>query len=253
MRLLADSWADPDLKSRILGPNTNIMTILTEKPYNFKSPWPLIKVKLIQSNEITWLPMDASGWICPNDYFVIYLPDKPSNIKGVDQKDDVRALANYYQIFPTLLGIENPDAVCPKDGIPAKTPDLGIDPGPFLEFGGVTLRALALAWKNGSFFNELTNNNLNTDYDATPILSKYLGFTNPWNFKLQFKKSTKDNPNDEGKFFEWDLKMKCWKSGNLPQTIVKMHYPDMPEDQKDYWPIALTSYNNTGPAYPFTC
>jgi hypothetical protein len=31
-----------------------------------------------------------------------------------------------------------------------------------------------------------------------------------------------------------------------------LNYPVAPE-QQDMWAIALTSYNNTGDAYPFTC
>jgi len=242
MRLLAEAWSDKELERELLK-SDDIMEILNnvKKPYYFSSPWPHIKVQLIKRDEVKWDPMATAGWICPNDYFIINLPTQ-NEAKGYE----VQALAAYYQEFPTLLGVnKKPDENNKKDSVPYSVggaiADLGIDPTPFLEFGGVTLRALALAWKNtdpNNFRNELFNNNLD---DATPVLSKYLGFNNPWNFMLQFVESSE---------FTWDKDNHKWI--HIPQNIIKMHYPPKPE-KDEYMPIALTSYNNTGPAYPFTC
>lgn len=245
MRLLAEAWSDKEFEKILFKPETDIMEILSEEPYHFHSPWPYIKVQLIKSDEVKWDPMNTAGWICPNDYFIINLPTQ-NEVKG----HEVQALAAYYQEFPTLLGVnKNPDKKKKKDSMPyhveGAIADLGIDPTPFLEFGGITLRALALAWKDKDnspgpniFRNELYNKNLD---DATPVLSKYLGFNNPWNFKLQFVESTE---------FKWNSKKLKWDK--IPHNLVKMHYPPKPE-KDEYMPIALTSYNNTGPAYPFTC
>jgi ribosomally synthesized peptide (two-chain TOMM family) len=42
-----------------------------------------------------------------------------------------------------------------------------------------------------------------------------------------------------------------WKYPH-PTNMIVLNYPEWPENSA-LWPIALTSYNNTGDAYPFTC
>jgi len=233
MRLLAESWVDESFKTKLLQAE-DIMELLradSSKPYYYDSPWEYIKVKLIASDYIKWLPMETAGWISPDDYFIINIPSRPDH----DQR--VQALAAYYQHFPTFLGKTKQRKDGHNESFNSAIADLGIDPTPFLEFGGITLRTIALAWHNPGFLGELTM----AGKDATPVLSKYFGFNNTWNFNLQFVEASK---------FKWEEKNQEWE--NIPQNIVMMHYPPKPEEEI-YWPIALTAYNNTGPAYPFTC
>lgn len=194
-------------------------------------------------NPTEWEPMEAAGWIGENDTFEIMLPALPS--KNV--QDQALALASYYNLFPTLLGnlVSNApqrqsleaETSTTKSVTAVLAQDLGVDPGPFLEFGGVTLRAIAVAWKSKQIMKEL----LHAGDDATPVLSRYLGYNNPWNFNIRFKHDDR---------FTWNSEQMCWD--NVPKNKIELYYPQRPDDER-YHAIALTSYNNTGPAYPFTC
>ena len=42
------------------------------------------------------------------------------------------------------------------------------------------------------------------------------------------------------------------KNGFVTVNGIRLNYPTAPVEV-ELRPIALTSYNNTGPAYPFTC
>lgn len=228
LRAIAESWKDPFFKEKLLNAD-DIQEILQNAPYSFVSPWKQVKIRLVDDSNTVWEPVETAGWVGANDSFVISIPGKPH------QKDQqVQALAAYYQIFPDLFGTQQTVSSGPV--IEAALPvDLGTSPEPFLEFGGVTLRALALAWENERFLIELTDPSL---IDATPVLSKYLGYNNPWNFNIRFISTD----------FGWDGKN--WTK--IPKNVVELHYPRKPAEER-FQPIALTSYNNTGPAYPFTC
>lgn len=250
LRAIADAWKDKTdtIKNKLIDGNTDLLGYLKDN-YRLHSPWKNITLQLLEvfedeneNQKPEWKQMEASGWVGPNDRFIINIPDKPG-----DPNQQVQALAAYYQIFPTLFGIsKKTDMIVIAAALPQ---DLGVDQKPFLEFGGVTLRAIALAWVDGGFLNELTNPDL---VDATPVLSRYLGYTNPWNFRIKFVV----HPD-----FVWhgetrENKIPMWNDGQkdnpIPKNIIQLHYPTRPADSK-FWPIALTSYNNTGPAYPFSC
>jgi ribosomally synthesized peptide (two-chain TOMM family) len=241
LRAIADAWKDTTdtIKNTLIDSNTDLIDYL-KKNYGLHSPWESITLQLFEffedeneNQKPEWKPMETAGWVGPNDRFIIHIPGKPD-----DPNQQVQALAAYYQLFPTLFGY--------KKLIGAGQPeDLGVDQKPFLEFGGVTLRAIALSWLDDDFLNELTHPTL---ADATPVLSRYLGYTNPWNFRIKFKV----HPD-----FVWlaetpENKIPMWKDAQIPKNIIQLHYPTRPAESK-FWPIALTSYNNTGPAYPFSC
>jgi len=251
LRVIADAWKDTTdtIKDKLLDGNTDLLKYLKAN-YGLNSKWDNVILQLFEffedENERQkpeWKPMETAGWVGPNDRFIINIPGKPG-----DSNQQVQALAAYYQKFPTLFGIINKKT--DPDTLAAALPqDLGVDQKPFLEFGGVTLRAIALAWVNDDFLNELTNP---TIADAAPVLSRYLGYTNPWNFRIKFVV----HPD-----FVWhgetrENKIPMWNDGQkdnpIPKNIIQLHYPTRPADSK-FWPIALTSYNNTGPAYPFSC
>lgn len=212
-----------------------------------------IRVFDVEDNPTKWDLKDGVGWTGSNDFFIIHLPKGPAKQKEHAPKENAIYLAEYYHKFPTFFGVQNDvnhtgfQAVAHEDRNDvlnqALQTDLGVSPGPFLDFGGVILRALALAWQRDDVFDELTDPKM---IDATPVLSKYLGYNNPWNFNLRFIKSESitlihDNSSDAN----------TWE--NPPQNIVLLHYPCRPKEKADLYPMALASYNQTGPAYPFTC
>ena len=79
------------------------------------------------------------------------------------------------------------------------------------------------------------------------MLSQWLGYNNPFNFFLRFSTNSA---------LSWDSAKGQWNLNNADGSLIKnaivLNYPNPPEENK-LWPIALTSYNNTGSAYPFTC
>ena len=224
---IADSWANDEIRDKLVNAN-DILPILNSD-YRFDSPWKCVELHIVddEDQKTEWKPAETAGWIGANDEFILNVPNIP------EQNQQVQALTAYYEIFPTLFGSQKTKD--PEDKHPLPT-ELGANAGPFLEFGGVNLRAIALAWKNQKFLKELT---LEGQKDASPVLSKYLGYRSPWNFSLRYK-----NISD----FKWNGK--SWDG--IPKNIIKLHYPRKPEDEQ-IRPIALTSYNNTGPAYPFSC
>ena len=234
LRAVAKAWMEEDFKNKLLKADDILPILVDEKEFGFESPWTLVELKLVDDKDrrTEWHPRETAGWIGSDDKFVINFPDKPRKGQGV------RALAAYYQLFPTLFGPEKDKKI--GGALPL---DLGVSPEPFLKFGGVTLRAIALAWKDEDFKKELAN-------DATHALSRYLGYRSPWNFGLQFIK------NEFDKYFKWDERTGSWvaqKKEDIPKNRIELHFPVKPDVNEEYLPIALTSYNNTGPEYPFSC
>lgn len=245
LRAIAKSWYEPEYRDRLLA-QTDIQTLLAED-FGLKTLWPWLDVALERSSDpkdrTLWKPELTGGWIGLDDAFEIVFPEAPADRAA-------EALASYYQLFPTLMGATVD--VCAEPVQPgmvggALPTGLGIpggDPGSLLAFGGVVLRAIALAWQSKEFRDEL----LNPDCaDAAPVLSQWLGYNNPFNFSLRFKAHPA---------LTWDAAKGAWNqhdaSGQPIKNRIVLNYPNAPEAQ-DFWPISLTSYNNTGSAYPFTC
>ena len=113
---------------------------------------------------------------------------------------------------------------------------------PLLDFRLAYLRAVALYWTDANFARELVEAGTT---DASFVLSRWLGYNNPFNFLLRF------TPNPD---FTWNGS--CWnlqEPGGQPiKNAIVLNFPLAPDAER-IWPVALTSYNNTGPAYPFTC
>lgn len=239
LRAIALSWRDKEFQRRLLA-LPDIQPLLA-KDFGLRSCWPSLNIRLNlnpdKAWQTQWVPDMTGGWIGRDDAFVITLPEAPKS-------DAAQALAAYYQQFPVFMG---PAADCLADpGASALPTGLGIPgggPGSLLAFGGVVLRAIALAWKSDQFLHELTRDGL----DATPVLSQWLGYDNPFNFELHFVR----NP-----AFTWDAASQAWNlrepGGAQIKNGIVLNYPVAPADEA-MRPIALTSYNNTGSAYPFTC
>jgi len=79
------------------------------------------------------------------------------------------------------------------------------------------------------------------------VLSQWLGYNNPFNFKILFTTNSA---------FTWDATKCEWNQKNADGTAIKnairLNYPTAPVEE-NMRAIALTSYNNTGDPYPFTC
>ncbi len=275
LRAVAKAWEDDNFKNQLLERETVLerRTIFNslKSEFLFVNPWKHVNISMIDDGDTKWDPEATAGWVGPNNSFVIYLPEKPLGHES-------EALAAYYELFPTLFGgektIEQKKAEIDRDEGDAEIeemgdddrPDaslplgLGVGPDNFLEFGALTLRAIALAWNEQKvidgvvtspeegFLLELLDASKPLDdaqekyRDATSILGKYLGYNNPWNFGLSFETAPD---------FTWDVNNRRWE--NVPNNLVILHFPNPPSKKEELWPIALTSYNNTGPEYPFSC
>lgn len=103
-----------------------------------------------------------------------------------------------------------------------------------LEFQEVYLQAIALAWKDEDFKQELLN-------DAETALGKAFGYKNPWSVKLSV---VMPNDREAG----WNSDQNRWY---LPRNTIHIGLPKKPD--KDEQTMALAAYNNAGPTYLFTC
>lgn len=243
LRAIARSWRDDKFKRRLLDEGTNDIQPLLVSECGLKTQWKKLHVRLESSadtnQQTRWLPLQTGGWVGRDDRFVIHLPPPPPK-NGPSQAE---ALAAYYQHFPNFMGPAHAVS-CDEHHKEAAGLDTGLGipdggPGTLLAFGGVVLRALALSWQRPDFREELK---ATENTDATQVLSQWLGYNSPFNFLLQFKEDTD---------ITWDPEQAQWRHAH---NEIVLNYPEAPAEQdKDLRGIALTSYNNTGSAYPFTC
>lgn len=255
LRGIAKTWGnEAEYKALLCHEGRKGIFKALETWFGYKNPWTHVKIKILDPSVTSWNPKETASWTGPNNYYIINLPKKPEGM------DDLSVpLAEYYELFPTLFGCEKKKdedkEQQPEPAVGGSLPlDLGVEDNKFFEFGGLTLRAIALAWRNPEFKEELkaassiTGAEEATEYkDATEVLSKWLGYNNPWNFYISFK---------ENDHFEWDPNEADGNGAwvNVPRNQIWLHYPNPPgEEDLDLRAIALTSYNNTGPEYPFTC
>ncbi|SDZ71898.1 ribosomal natural product, two-chain TOMM family [Variovorax sp. YR266] len=242
LRGIAKSWQDDAYRAKLLGAS-DIQQMLHDD-FGLPTQWPLLDISLFQDPNpdmrAAWKPMLTSGWVGPDDSFVIVLPQAPSS-------QPTEALAAYYQLFPDFMGpaaaFETPTGLI-GGALPTGLGIPGGGDGSLLAFGGVVLRAVALAWQSPEFLFDLTRD---PDADKAPVLSQWLGYNNPFNFKILFTTNSA---------FTWDAAKGEWNlkgaNGSLIKNGIRLNYPTAPVEV-ELRPIALTSYNNTGPAYPFTC
>ena len=245
LRAIARSWQDDAFRRELLD-QQDIQPLL-HRDFGLPTLWPLLDIGLHVNPKPTmraeWKPVLTSGWVGPDDAFGIVLPQAPAS-------NATEALAAYYQLFPNFMGsaaaFDKPaEPVGPPQG--ALPTGLGIPGGgadSLLAFGGVVLRAIALAWQSPEFLGDLTTD---PDVDKAPVLSQWLGYNNPFNFEIKFTANPQLTWN--AAHHEWNLKN---ADGSLIKNAIRLNYPLAP-DEESMRPIALTSYNNTGAAYPFTC
>jgi ribosomally synthesized peptide (two-chain TOMM family) len=245
LRAIARSWQDDAYRRELLD-QEDIQPLL-HRDFGLPTLWPQLDISLhVDSNPAMWAewkPMLTAGWIGPDDAFVIVLPEAPSALAP-------EALAAYYQVFPNFMGSAaafDPPPTPPGPVQGALPTGLGIPGGgadSLLAFGGVVLRAIALAWKSPEFLADLTRA---PGTDKAPVLSQWLGYNNPFNFEIRI--ATNPQLTWDAKRGEWNLK---GSDGSLIKNAIKLNYPQPPVEE-GLRAIALTAYNNTGSAYPFTC
>jgi ribosomally synthesized peptide (two-chain TOMM family) len=246
LRAVAKSWEDSAYREQMLA-SPDIQPMLRQ--LGMKANWPNLRFQIVNdklpANQTRWDPVQTGGWIGLDDAFEIALPQAPK-----DPAQAAMALAAYYQIFPDVMGPLAPAEAESGGGLKGAMPTgLGIPgggPDSLLAFGGVILRAVALGWHDPAFLEQL----LKTQPDATSVLSQWFGYNCPFNFQIRFVRAPE---------FTWDADKGQWNGlasdGTAPAPVknaIVLNYPIAPDDT-GLRPIALTSYNNTGPAYPFTC
>ncbi|AOK30611.1 hypothetical protein WS67_15665 [Burkholderia singularis] len=102
-----------------------------------------------------------------------------------------------------------------------------------LEFQEVYLRAIALSWRDPVFKAALLEN----PQDA---IERYLNYRCPWIVDLKITEA--------GPECGWDAQAQRW---NLPRNAITFGVPKRPELAEQA--IALAAYNDSGPAYLFSC
>lgn len=231
LRAIARAWRDPEYVDKLLRASKEEKTGalgLLEKDFNFKFPFD-VKFGIDDKHPPRWDPLHTKGWIGYADDFLIHLPKKPAS---PDQR--ASALARYYQEYPTLLGRA-------RGTMRAAEP-----PDDFGEFGGITMRALALVWSSDKFAKALYQAS-----DARAVIQDYFDYIVPWNFRLRFKEyagGSDDHWLNEERGNEY------WAKFPISEITVHLpRRPDAPGPDVDIEPVALAAYNDTGPQYPFTC
>lgn len=230
LRAVALSWRDDEFREQLTS-GRDVQQQLQEH-CGLRIKWPALDIIVAHSAPaLRWNPLEVGGWMGPDDQFVITLPGTPER-----EQDRTEALAAYYQRFPTLMGIAlnlTPEyAVVAGGASGADVPTSAV----LLSFGGVILRAIALAWSDPDFRKVLLD-----APDARPVLSRFFGYNMPFNFRVHVRAGG-PTVRSEG----------VWRFESLKNRI-ELNYPEVPTQSERLWPVALTAYNDTGPAYPFTC
>lgn len=186
---------------------------------------------------------DVAGWIGgqTGDRIVVYLPLR----KKPEEAEQARALADFYVDHSMIF---EPTCSSSSGDLPnAPIGDLGSNV-PFLELGGYLLHALALAWQNANFLEDLeVKSNDNSNFGKSEAaLTRWLAYINPWNMAVVVMNAPKAEWTDrkDGKGRRWI---------DIPATKIVLELPEKPGNCSLSLPVALAAYNQTGPGYPFTC
>ncbi|WP_299006388.1 BMA_0021/BMA_0022 family TOMM bacteriocin [uncultured Shewanella sp.] len=261
---VAKAWTAPESdfsKNFYKEGETNILTFLEEHsgtPKQFINPWKNLIINFLKDDghDLHWDPIKTGRWVGDDDRLTIYFPDDPS----IDHR--VEALAKYNLMFPTFMGriksnfemlfnAESQQVIIDslnEKHIPIPSIlTMGVADFDLLDFSAVVLRAISLYWEDGNFKASIINEKGDFS-DKTPILSKWFGYNNPWNFSLNFKNNKR-----------FDLKNGCDCDSQYPANIISLGKPKKPhllngkQSDKAILPIALAAYNDDGNSYPFTC
>ncbi|KAF7764210.1 hypothetical protein PCIT_b0146 [Pseudoalteromonas citrea] len=266
---IAKSWHDHEYKKKFISTckntNNDILKFLEENPASentsFISPWKNLSIQFRYKN-LVWNPVDGRKWLGDNSGIILNIPKIP-------EKNDNSAefLARYYNIFPTFYGLINhsPKKLISEEAINHNTPLIDYTESHLFDvdmisytdesirhFSAVIMEAIALYWRNEDFRNELTpeseTNKINDGdivNDKSPVLSKWLGFKNPWDMNILF------NYDDSFELTESSL-----ASNSIPSNVICLAYPESPSitsEDNTLLPMALANYNQDGSILPFSC
>jgi ribosomally synthesized peptide (two-chain TOMM family) len=234
LRLIAKAWNDAKLLASL--PKLNSKQVQAElAKLGHAWLWGGLDIKL-GINGPVWSPVETGGWYGHGTSTItLRLPLNTEKIEDYSQ-NQARALTDYYGQRPTLFGLPTGAAAQAKGGaslMQAYSASLG-DFNSFLDFGGVTVRAVALAWHNAKFKKALVGKN------SLGALERWLGFHSTWEMKIEV---------EEDKSARW-TDGPGWQS--LSNNLLTLVLPTKPKED-DIRAIAITAYNETGPQYPFTC
>jgi hypothetical protein len=211
-----------------------------EETFNFIFPFPHVKLEITKQNQPRWQPIGTRGWFGFADEFEISLPAKPR-----EPEYEAELLAEYMQVFPTMLG---------RGMIGIEAPD------EFASFGLTTGRVFALTWSDQKFHDALFAAD-----DARQLVQDAMDVVVPWNFKVKFREhavatapphlenAQPPAPSEGplGLVLDGFLSTLHFDVEKLPFTMIRLNMPEQPEGAQRA--IALAAYNDTGDQYPFTC
>lgn len=253
LKALSLCWRDANFKKEFLAQDNILDFFETHSSLfnGYKNPFKHLTIKVSTEERVKWDPKWTAGWVGHNDNITIVLPTAPKN-KALHAS----ALFDYYSLFPNFLGPlkTGPGHVeaCSPSMLNGPIPlELGIGDDEITDFGALMLRVISLFWSDDEEFkHELITASKNGN--ASPILSKYFGYNNPWNFDLRFEKAPENT--FEYHITEVEVAGHKVETGNwkfIQNNTINLWYPEPTE--VEFQPTALTEYNNDGPAYPFTC
>lgn len=217
--------------------------------FGYECPWDLdIELSLDHKRRADWKPEVTAGWYDGMDNMILYLPDLP-------KKEKSESLAAYYHLRPHLFRI-------PIFGGEHQSlhTDLGDDMGDFSALSAVLIRAMAMMSSDGEVAKKLREKLITqggipeqtgqTSGKALQAMEFFMGYRYPWSINIIIKEDVNARWEKEKKK---KTKKKTWQDLTPDKLILGV--PNKPGEEKhlDIEPIALTTYNQTGPQYPFTC
>lgn len=263
LRIIARTWVDSEFRGKVVGANSEQIRQLFINDYDFDWCWPALD-PIFEEAGAEWRPERVGGWRGKgfSGKLTVKLPLNKKCVRAKDPEKMALALADFYALRPTLFG--NGKRWANSMSFQAYPTSLGNE-GDFQEFGAVILRALGLAWSegpDGAFTQKLQDTT-----SCLPALAGWLGYTTPWNMAIVVE----DDPDAvweplDGKDSRqngWQIKPHHSSSEglnphppavSLRKNTLVLHIPHRPDDaDQEFFPVALAAYNQTGPAYPFTC
>lgn len=267
LRAVAHAWSDKSFKAKLLKDPMKTMGEL-----ELEWPWPdTLHLKVSEGTGFQWI---GDEWTWPNnsdlrESLTLYVPLKPP--EKIRPDEHAIALADYYDMRPTLFGTSN-SLLSQLDGCSFQTSSVlaaGLKSAPapvartvfssqqqptngfipsetdFPNFEVALISVMAKAWENENF-----RNLVETDEDASDVVSVCRGYVPPWSLTLKIrhdKSAVWGAPKGKGKSAK--------QSGNwskLTPHVLRLNLPETPRDPKEC-SLALAAYNATGAEFPFTC
>jgi len=267
LQCIASCWADENQKTGFVSQSGKPAINALESPL-FQS---FIHVVDLQEGERfgavyqPFNPNAINGWLGASDIMVVKIPKAPQ------QNQRTKALSNYYNLFNTHLGnsiVGAHDSVSKEKVIDQEMVDLfqlvsknysseeiievlsnnitsnlgvgGADQ--FLSFGAIVMSIIARCWEDEDYLKHITNTLISPlGTQKSLYKDEFVTFQNPWIFNIKFELAEEGNSTWNGE--KWEA---------IENNEIYLLFPQKPSNRASH-AMALSRYNNTGPAYPFTC